>query len=234
MLTELFRTFADLAYGIRVILSDRRAFIFSILPAVIGVGTFFVTIGVSFGWRREMAAMIWTPSSPILLSIWSFVIFISSIVIAGVISYGAMLALGGIFLELLVEHVMRSEGMIPDTGALPFLCSVRDSVIRAAIFGGVFAGTILCAFIPPLFIAGILVNIFVLGANLVDLPLALLSVPLKARLRAPLSHASAVLPLGIAAAALTAVPVLGMILIGPLQLAAVRKVKRYTSTGTSF
>lgn len=204
-----------------------------IVPWLIGALTFAILSWLSFSERRDLAAWILGAREGWLGWLISSAAFLLGLILSGLASLVVALALGGVFLEIFVERLLREGSLFPEEPsglrglAVSLLRSLKDSLVAAVCLGTVGFLVLLAGFFPPLVLVALLAGAFLLGFNAFDLPLTLMRVRFGERMRIARSHLPVVLALGALFSLAVAVPLGGIVFLPPAYYVAVRQIVRW-------
>lgn len=145
----------------------------------------------------------------------------------------AVLVVGGVFFDFMVEELLRREHLL-DEGERPLGERLRliglglvDDVLQVLVLGALGAATVILGFFPPFLFIGGFLSLVAIGYELIDKPLALMNVRFRGRVAVARAHLIDVVSLGLVAAPLLVVPIVNFIALPVLYAFAVRRVARW-------
>ncbi|MEZ4753385.1 MAG: hypothetical protein R3A13_03635 [Bdellovibrionota bacterium] len=204
--------------GLLKIFTRKRLFVLNSSPYLIGIISFFIFASLSFSFKEEIIAIFLSNETSWIFSSLSWFAFILLTVISAGLSLITCLLLGSIFIEFSTEELLRLKGFkIPEhiglkNLTLTLLRSFKDDGVRIIYISLLGILVFICGFFPPLMIIAIVLTSFIVGIDLLNLPLALLETPFKQRLTLAHSHFIETCILGGAFTIVALVPFLGIIL----------------------
>ena len=163
-----------------LIFTSPKLILLCVIPYIIGIAAFAGSIGLSFSYKENFAEWIVGGYASWLVVSFEWLSFLIGILLSGVIGILCMLLLGGFFIECLIENVLRKRGFnLPEHESIKILIrsvtrGLRDDVVRLIYIVFLIVISIICGFIPVLFFIPPILAAFLVGFDLIDLPLTLL------------------------------------------------------------
>jgi len=222
----------QLLAALRTILSSRRLFLLCLVPWLVGLVSFPLYGALLVSWRDEVAALFVTPGGWLSAAL-EWVAAILGVLLATILSLLTVLLLAGVFLEELVEVLLATRGLRPEEPetlsaiAGAFARAIRDDLIRLGCILGLTLLAILMSLIPPLLVLPAIIGFFLVGWDIVDLPLALMRVPFRERWRVVRGHAAQVVVLGAVMSLFLIIPFGGIVMAPLMYVLGVDRVARW-------
>jgi len=214
---------------LKIVFTPKLLFL-CLIPYLIGIIAFCGFSWTFFEYRHEIANLLFSYPAEWMETLASWIGFIFTIFISAFLALLVALALGGIFIEGVIEHVLQERGLLSEKPfslsgfSVSIIRSLRDDLFRIICFTFLSILFFIFGLIPPLALLPLLFGLFTLGYNLIDLPLALLEIPFKKRLRLAKQVWLELLALGGIFALLLLIPLAGIIFLPIAYLVAVERL----------
>ena len=219
--------------GLTKIFTRRKLFILNAIPYLIGILSFFFFSGLSFSLKDEFISLFLSNESSWYFISLSWLAFLFSIAISAALSLLTYLLLGSIFIEFATEELLRLSGFaVPEHDrfkdlAWAILKSFKDDGVRLVYITVLSILMFVCSFFPLLTIIPIILTAFIVGLDLLNLPLALLEIPISKRLKLTQGHFIETCALGGLFTVCALVPFLGIILYPAFLNVSVELITRW-------
>ena len=214
------------------ILRRRALLIRCLIPYLIGICSFVLFMVLFIGYRDFLAStIVGEPGWLFTFTKWGLVFV--NIFTSALLAVLAIYIFGSFFLENFVEYLLIEQNLLENASV-----SIR-SILRSCLRGlldstmvmlcllllGVF--TLVLSFIPLLYVIPLILGGFSLGYNIVDLPLSLLEVPFRRRIKMAWSHKSEITVIGLLFSAIMLIPFAGILMLPPVTYVGVQRIARW-------
>ncbi len=218
------------------ILAHRTLLLLCLVPYGVGILTFIASVSLGFAYRDEFAAFTIGTASGWLAQIIAYGFVLVNFLLSGILSLVVVIAFCGFFVEEFVAVILVEKGLKQET---PFTFSFFiESTIRGLFDGikrvlslGIFGVILFIAgFFPPLYIPALLIGAWLVGVDLLDMPLRLLEIPFRERFKALKAHKLECLAFGAYFSAILIIPFAGIFLLPLFQWVACQSVDGWPET----
>jgi uncharacterized protein involved in cysteine biosynthesis len=225
----MYRILSDLArfplcclFALRLLLVDRRLLALCLVPLLLGVATFILVLYGMLSWRDGISSLLFSRSDGWLIDAGASVI---AIIVASVVSLLVGVGAGSVFIESFAERIMRRcELVIPQSSGLRGELTrtargVWEALKRTVAVGALLSLVAVTSLIPFLALPLLAVTAFLVGADVLDIPLSLQNYSFRERWRISVAHKGWCFAAGASLMAAAIVP-FGALLLLPIVLAA--------------
>jgi CysZ protein len=168
------------------ICTDRKLLSLCLIPYLIGFIVFLVLCSLSFFYRHDLAALFVSEPNWIgTAAAWG--LFLINIFISALLAVVAALTLGAFYIESFIAELLNRKALLAEGQESivkmisSTLRSLKDDVLRL-IYILIFTILIMISgFFPPLAAIPVALGCFLIGLDIIDLPLVLLEIPFKDR-----------------------------------------------------
>ncbi|MDC0358814.1 EI24 domain-containing protein [Oligoflexia bacterium] len=180
--------------SVKEILCSRQLIVLCLIPYLMGLVSFVGSMVAFYYYKETVATWIVGSSSGWLATsvAWGFV-FVNMLT-SGIVAILVITLLCSWFMECLIEVALKRYGLLgeDDRSLLTIVKSVvrslRDEGIRLIYICIILLVAFVVSFFPPLYLIPIILTGFMVGFDIIDLPLALLEMPFKERWRVIRRH----------------------------------------------
>ncbi|MCB0339310.1 MAG: EI24 domain-containing protein [Bdellovibrionales bacterium] len=218
-----------------------------LIPYIIGLIAFISTFVFAYVYADSwLLTLLPTPSTPdpgmiarithATLSFFTELLgFIICAFVALIVSVLGALLLGGVFVEQFIERVLRDRGLLVDSLEEKGLGHLAAVTLRSLIDEGRKV-LFLCAFAVLMLLFGFLpggpiivflFGAYIVGSEILDLPLALLRLPFRQRWKISFSHRLETFTIGLTYALASLIPLVGLVLFPVAYLVAIDRIKEW-------
>ena len=200
------------------------------VPYLIGIIAFLASSSFAYEYKDEFTKWIIGEQWQWLMISVEWISFLISILISGIFGILCMLLLGGFFIEMMIETALVKKGYeLPEFSSVNILIrstlrGLRDDVIRLIYIIVLIIVSFTCGFIPVLFFIPPVLAAFLVGFDLVDLPLTLLEFRFKDRWGLIKKHLVEVLAIGAVFSAIMLIPFGGILFLPIAYLVTVEQI----------
>ena len=237
ILTSPVKVARDYLQGVFDILRRPALLSRCVVPVIIGLISFLLSITAAFVWRDEIAIFFFGDITGWFGLSLSWILLFFNIFLSGIIAFLSMLLIGSFFIESFIELLLREHSLpLPDhkgigAMALSIGRAIKSDLIIIIVFAFVGLISLVLSFFPLLSLISLLIGIFIAGYNLIDLPMSLMEISFNNRLSAALNHKIEVLILGGIFSLLLFIPFAGIIFAPLGYYAAVLALVRWRKGG---
>lgn len=227
---ELFETPIQLVWTVARIMGNGSLFLYCVIPYVLGAVGFISLLILSYSNREAISTYLFNVHSGFALAAASWSIFVFSIFASSLLALLIVVALAGFFVEEFVDKLLVLEGLKVETKiSLSFILksTLRGLVDAARRFCYLaILGIVLLAFgfFPLLYIPSLILGFFVVGGDLVNLPLSLMGIKFGARFKLMRNHFGSCVILGVLFSLALLIPFGGIIFLPLAYGVAVLKI----------
>lgn len=219
--------------SIPFIFSDRRLLWYCAVPYAIGFVSFIVFAVALFSYESSLLQWLFGDLSGWVDYLLTLVGWLLILALSGVVALIFLSLAGAWFIESFIHHSLtkgkfRAEIELEEVGFVKStLRGLRDDGIRIVYIALIILLSFLFSFFPPLVFIPVLLGAFLVGFDLVDLPLTLLGYDFQTRWSLVKSHGLRVVVLGGCYSLLLLIPLVNIFFLPVAYQAAIFSIESW-------
>ena len=196
-----------------------------LVTTIIGLSSFILFITSAYYFREDLAELIVSDTYATSQGIVSWILFLVNVFLSGIAALLLISIVGSFFLEQIVIEILTARGLSSGTDdpswAKSLVRGVVDDLWRLVYVSLIVLLGFVSGLFPLLVFVPIVAGAFLLGFDLLDLPLKLCEKPFKTRWRIAREHWLELIILGGYFSVTLLVPILGVLLLPVAYLVAI-------------
>jgi uncharacterized protein involved in cysteine biosynthesis len=229
----LFAVPTALVRGVRDILTDRKLVSYCIVPIIIGIVSFLIGLVVTWEWRNELTATLFGAHQGIFGYLSGMLAILVGIALSALSSWLVSLGLGAYFIDALAERLLVRYGlMAPTAESLTALVrtvsrGVIESIKRLVAIGALSILFLIFGWIPLFTIPLLALSAFLAGADILDIPQAVMQRTFRERLALTFQHKLWCLSIGAVFLVSLVIPFATLLVLPPLVAATIVRMDEW-------